>query len=299
MSRAKTKHRANLLIFSSLSIEGLTNYLSREARQAYFLRNHARLKHFGERLIDLSPKSEHLGRYYSALAVGCQSPEQASEVKTELQYLSENSPSVIRPMAITALAGTDIASGKVSDSTWALLLQASALSKNNHDFVSFIQAQSQLSLLCSIDGNHKESLQLLRGLQPIIRRLDESYNVIKADYQNSVAHELNLLGKTEAARGFASYVLRSPYIAAYPEWQATFREIYVNKSASRSFVTVNKNNVLQFPIKQKAIHLGEVIYRYNSKDYHVRPMEVEKLTDLCQWIDDSAKQGLGLENNAK
>jgi hypothetical protein len=277
---------SSLIIFSSFDFHKsqLMESLSCGARQAYFLRDYARLKIIGERLIDLSPRSEFIGRYYLALSVGCQSLQGARLIKPELEFLSE-SPSInIRPNAMTAIAGAEIVLGEATQSTGRLLIEASALSLKSGDLISFIQSQSQISLLCSLNGNHPESLEVLRGLQPIVDKLGGLYGALKTDFYNSVAYELNQLGERTAATRFISSVIQSPYLKAYPEWQETANEIFVKKP-SRSTVAVKKSNILYFPIRNRAAKTGEVIYRYNSRDYKLRDLCANRINDLCDWLD--------------
>lgn len=297
MTRAKTKWVNNFLIASSFS-DKLAEALLCDAKQAYLLRDKARLKSIGEKLINLSPRYEYIGRLYVARSAPTERWTKGCEVlSNELESLINDSPFSVRIAALNALCAFKIQSNKMDGALLRVLSEVSALSLKSDNVFNFIQAQSQLSLLCSINGSHQESLEILRGLKPIINYLGSSYEIIRSDFHNSVAYELAQLGNREAAKYFASFVAHSPHLNLYPEWQENLSQIFVKK-ASRSFVVVKKSNVLQFPVRKPAIETGELIYRFKSKEYRLRDLQLDRLTDLCNWVDAST-QAQPLENNAK
>jgi hypothetical protein len=237
---------SGLYIFSSFDFQKgqLMESLSCSARQAYFLRDYTRLKIIGERLVDLSPRSEHIGRWYVTLA----NRTHREKLIPELESIALNAPLSVRAAAMSSLVAIELLSGKANQNTISLILEASKIALKCGDLLNFIQLQTQYSEFCSINGNHPESLEILRGLQPAVQKIGGLFSVIKSDYYNNVAYELNLIGNHEAAKGFASYVLKSPHINIYSEWRDTATEIFVKKP-SRSFVAVKKSNVLQFPVR--------------------------------------------------
>jgi hypothetical protein len=244
MVKTNTTLLTDLIIVSSLSTrKRLIENLSQVARQAYFARDYARLKTAGEKLVEFSPQSEHIGRYYLALAESRQSREGNKGVRGEFELLTESSIAQVRGAALTASAGAQIVLGDVGRLTQDLLLEASTLSLNCGDLHNFIQSQSQLSLLCSLNGNHQESLQILRGLQPAVDRMSSFCDAIKSDFYNSVAYELLQTGKIESAAYFIKSPLNSRHLLAYPEWQETAVEIIQSiptKNQPRIFVPYRK-----------------------------------------------------------
>jgi hypothetical protein len=281
------KHLASsLIIFSSFDFHKsqLMESLSCGARQAYFLRDYARLKVIGEKLIDLSPRSEYIGRWYVILANRKLWKEHRGKLIPELESLAHNAPLSVRAAIMSSLAGIELLSGKANQGTVSLILEASKISLKCGDILNFIQLQTQCSEFFSIKGNHLESLEVLRGLQPTVQKLGGLFSVIKSDYYNNVAFELHQLGNHEAAKGFVSYVLKSPHLKLYPEWQQTAKDVFVQKP-SRSIVAVKKSNVLYFPIRNHAVKMGEVIYRYNSRDYKLRDLCANRINELCNWLD--------------
>jgi hypothetical protein len=225
MTRAQKQWTKNLFMVSSLSHQKrLIDYLSSEARQAYLIRDYARQKIIGEKLMEASSHSEEMGRYFLVLAMKRQSKESHELARKELGFLIECP--IVQASAMIAYAGAGICLNDSYRFTEKLLMNASAQSLKSGDVINFIQAQSMYSALLSNNSDHRESLRILRGLQPIIEKLGSLYEVVISDFNNSVAYELAQLGKHEEAKGFINISLNSPHLAAYPEWLETAREVY-------------------------------------------------------------------------
>jgi hypothetical protein len=301
MLRTQKQWASNLFIYSSLSKLGLGESLLCGARQAYLLRDYARLKIIGEELVNLSPRFESIGRYYLVLATERRTKENHEDARKELSLLIE-SP-IVRIASMIAYAGAEISLNNIKPAA-ALLLEASALSVKSNDFIRFIQAQSMLSALCSIDGNHIESLRILWGLQPIINKLDNSHHIMKVDQNNSLCVELAKLGRYEAAKGFALVVSRSPYISAYPEWQETLDELQVTEYKRTIFAPVKtfvKNNLIQFPVKKyvpPSLETISVIIMRDSQSMNFGECTSADLDGLDNYLKvAAAARAVGLEGH--
>jgi hypothetical protein len=235
----------------------LTNRLSFAAKQAYFARNYEELEIYGNRLIDLSPGTETLGQYYLALAQSRYWSENREKVKRTFEDLAESEHSCIRAASLLALGGERLLNGKTDNETARLFLESCSIALRNKHLLTFVQSQSALSVLCSMNKDHPQSLEILKGLKPHIDRLNNNY--LTADFYNSVAYELNQLGNSEAAKGFALYVMKSPHLSAYPEWQKNLREIFVKKEEKISIAFTEplppkpKGKLLQFKLKASLV----------------------------------------------
>jgi hypothetical protein len=226
MLKANKQWVRNRLISSSLSNQKwLMESLSYAARQAYFLRDYARLEIIGERLVNLSPRSEHIGRWYLALANRNLWKGDTKELTLELESLADSAPLPVRIIAMGSLTGLQINSNQADKATVNLMLEASNLALKCDDLLSFLHLQTQYSELCSIKGDHLKSLEILRGLKPAVDRLGSFYNITKSVFYNNVAWELLQLGEHEAAACFIKFPLHSIHLSAYPEWQETALEI--------------------------------------------------------------------------
>lgn len=277
----------NFFIKTSLSV-GLFQSLSYEARQAYLVRDNARLKDAGERLINLSPDSEPIGRYYLALAMERQSRDSHERARNKFGLLigSKNFP--VRIASMVALAGAEISLNQSGELAEKLLIEASTLALRTNCLINFINAQSLFSVLLSNDGNHKESLQILRGLQPIIENLGSQYEVVKSDFYNSVAYELAQSGKHEVAKGFVSIPLNSPHLPKYPEWLETAKEVYNHrrlKSLSFALGGVGEpipymkkpSNVLPFRPRKLRAKAYPLVYRLPNCELNFCNYPMDKL----------------------
>lgn len=306
MNRASKQWASSFLIKSFLSVE-LKESLLCGARQAYLLRDYARLKVIGKGLVNLSPRLEHIGRYYLALTKSRESREGHELVKTEFELLADSPIPFIRASGLNALAAGEIILNRATRSTQNMLIESSGLFQRNGDLLGFIHSQSQLSLLCSIDGNHSESLQILRGLQPIIEKIGSQHEVIKSDYYNSVSYELAQIGNHEAAKVFVNIPLNSPHLNAYPEWletargihrQVKFRSLLYSMGQVQGQIVYKKkrSNVLQFRLRSKPPAAYPLVLKMPDGELHFcdYPInEIHQLENLARTV--TASKGIEMK----
>jgi hypothetical protein len=236
-----TKHRNinKRFIVSSLSkVSGSIDYLSYLARQAFYARDYSRLAAIGEELINLSPMSEATGQYFVTLA-NSRYGQRAREATTKaITQLADSPLDHVRAASLITLSGFDFLDLKPSRTTVNILQEASRLAHKRDCLVTYIQAQSGLSIAASIDGDHKTSFRLLEALFPAVRSI-KWYPQLVETYINDLAYELSCTGKIEAAHQLITGITKSPSVRLYPEWLETAEEIrekYVQLSVNRSKV---------------------------------------------------------------
>jgi hypothetical protein len=306
MTRAHKTWVKNFLISSSLSSKRLIENLSCGARQAYFQRDYARLKNIGEKFIDLSPRFEHIGRLYRVQGSRDVWDTDSLTISRELESLAEDSPLPVRAQALLLMAAKQIITDKPDATITNLLLESSKIAFACGDIPTFIRSQSQISLILSCDGNHDNSLQILKGLQLVINNLGSAYDVMKADYYNSVSFELFKLGRHEAAKRFAAMVMRSPYLSYYSEWRENLSEIFVKEEKRRFFApstSFKLANVLQFPVKKyqpAKVEMADVFVMIDSKPVRYNFCALDDLPKLDAFLKANleARALAGLETNA-
>lgn len=296
MIKIRTRWVQNLFIKSSVTFK-LISDLSSEARQAYLVRDYARLKTAGERLISLSPEAESLGRYYVALATDRESVISLEKARKDFESLIDTSIIPVRCAAMIGAAGADIARGVISQHTKELLLAASEMALKDSDILNFTRAQSQISLLLSLAGNHRGSLEILRGIQPAVEKLSTTYNIVKADYYNSTSYELSKLGDSEAAKRFAIKVIKSPHLSSYPEWQQNLKSIFVDKpSVVNTRPTLQPiGKLIRFPVKITKPKVISVLLGEDDKIYRYGQCPVSELASLRKFL--AAKMNPQLQRN--
>jgi hypothetical protein len=289
---------SSFIVSSSFNRYRLIQSLTIEGRQAYFLRDYTRLKIIGERLVQLSPRSEYIGRWFLLMANRVLWTQYPKELTVELESLAEDSPLPVRAVAMSSLAGISINQGDSTKGTVSLILESSALSLRCGDLPNFIQTQNQLSFLSSINGNHHESLEILRGLEPAVNKVGSLHSYLKTDFYNSVAHELAQLGKHAEAKVFASLVAFSPCLPVYPEWQSNISEILLKKTDMANTKPTPKplGKLIQFPSKPAATEDWIILANKGSELFEIGDWPIDELKELREIMVAKKKRQL---QNAK
>jgi hypothetical protein len=125
----------------------------------------------------------------------------------------------------------------------------------SRDIFTFTEAQRQIAVLSSLQGDHQSAIARLDCLYRIASASGDQY--LRYACLNSLAVELGEAGRLEEAAGASSLVLASPFAPAYPEWRATFDEIKLKSYRSpRSFVPlqpapVGEAKVVPLPLQGK------------------------------------------------
>jgi hypothetical protein len=221
-----TKQITNLLILQSSiseSVEVTARHLSILARQAYLNRDYSRLTSLADSLINMSARSEAAGRYYQALALSRKwKSNHKAEIQNTFQQLTDTAPLPIRSASLLALGLNAFCDGDY-DEAKNLIIEANRMSLSNNLCapVIAVNAQDALSMILSFKGAHKESLDILRGLRPLVGVVGKFLPTVYYNYLNSNAYEYLSLGDVTTAANLIRKVSRAPMYLAYPEWQET------------------------------------------------------------------------------
>jgi hypothetical protein len=179
MHNSTTILQTKRFIVSSLSkfsrVSDSIDYLSYIGRQAFYAREFDLLLNTGESLKGLSQKSEATGQYFSALALTNQSHANWVQTKAIYEQLADCQLPKIRAASLVSLGGFDLSEGKFNQATQNLYLEASRIALRHKSLLIFAEAQSALSLICSINSNHKEALELLRGIIPAVLKMAQHF----------------------------------------------------------------------------------------------------------------------------
>jgi hypothetical protein len=226
----------NLFIFSTSIEERVKQkiqYLTYQARQAYYQRNYHQVADYSEKLLNLSPRSEFAGLYFQTLSISQHGSGASLETQSRYERLAKEAPPAIQAAAILALGLKALKSNQLDEAKRLLTESYRASVVNNCAPITAIQTQSALSTLCSLQGNHQTSAQMLEQLLPDILILGKAFPAYMGVELNNYAYELSQLGEFRKASQLIDSVLSSPYASAYPEWQETAEEIQQAQAASR------------------------------------------------------------------
>jgi hypothetical protein len=182
-----------------------------------------------------------LGRYYEAVAKKLWKDPGAFDVAV----CDAHRPRVLLTIGQTLRLAGDVHLAQV------LIREAGALAATHYDYLTAHQANKEMAIFQSLDGDHYGALRTLEKSYPLIKSLSKQYAPLRFDHLNSVATEMGEVGRLEEAHRFISIALASPFAPAYPEWLETRAELLEKgRGASRSIVPVvgmPHDNVILLP----------------------------------------------------
>jgi tetratricopeptide (TPR) repeat protein len=147
------KHLAQTVHSQKLFIK-LTNELIQIAERALVMRDLHALEEVAGILMNLPVEAaQQVGLYYHAFAIN---RSRRDEAECLLQIVADNGPITYRARAIQTLGGIHELSGQLDE---ALRFQLEALrvasDRNAHGFQTTLMARWEISIIKSLDGNHK------------------------------------------------------------------------------------------------------------------------------------------------
>jgi tetratricopeptide (TPR) repeat protein len=190
--------------------------------------------------LPLGEEYQSVGRYYQALCIYQRGA--SADARILLEQVAEALPIRFRARARLAISATYYESSDWQ-SFLMLSLEASrfAASSDWRDPQTFVQAQRNIAVLKSVDGDHRGALADLERLFPLARALGRLRPYLYYEHLNSLAVELMEAGRLEEARNASRIALASPFAGAYPEWLETGDEIELRgRRACRSVVAFHR-----------------------------------------------------------
>jgi tetratricopeptide (TPR) repeat protein len=230
---AQTVHSQELFVI-------LTNELIQIAEQALVMRDLHALEEVGTILMSLPMEAaQQVGLYYHAFAINRSRRDQAERL---LQTVADNGPITYRARAIQTLGGIHELSGELDE---ALRFQLEALraasDKNAHGLQTTLMAHHEISVIKSLDGDHKGALSSFRSFGPLVNLVAKQEPLYFYVYCSELAIELGELGHLVEAEATLEVALASPYASAYPEWSETRQELDAKRTAATpSVVAINR-----------------------------------------------------------
>lgn len=219
----------------------LTNELIRFAEQALVIRDIDALGEVSQVLMNLPVEAaRQIGTYYFALAMYRNGQKDEADSLTE--NVADNAPVTYRARAIQTLGANRHADGKLDE---ALRFQLEALraasDTNANGLQTSLMARWEISIIKSLDGDHKSALADLRGLTPLVNLVARQTPFYFYFYCNDLAVVLGELGHMGEAQTALDIALASPYAPLYPNWAETRLELEAKRtSATPSVVAVSR-----------------------------------------------------------
>ena len=233
---AQTIHSQELFV-------NLTNELIRFAEQAYVMRDVDALDDVSSALMNLPvDAARQIGIYYYALAINRKG--QRDEAEALFEKIADNGPTTYRARAIQTLGANQHEKGQLDE---ALRFQLEALrvasDKDAHGLQTTVLARGEISIIRSLDGDHKGALSDLKGLSPFINLIAKREPFYFYAYCNDLAVDLGELGRIDEAKATLEVALASAYAPAHPNWADTRQELEAKRtSATPSVVAINQTS---------------------------------------------------------
>ena len=209
---------------------------------------------------------QSIGHYYRVFSLKRRG--EIESARAGFQRLAEwpSLPLTYRARALHAFGVTYSERGNYDEAVPFFVQAAQAASpKYGSDLLTTTRAQLMTAVSRSVEGDHVGSLRLLENLRPLARLL-APYQLARYDYANSLAVELNEVGRLEEARQLSEIAVRSPYANLVPEYRETHAEILEKmRRASPSVVPgvawpqPPSSNVVTLPVAARPLLEARVV----------------------------------------
>ena len=212
--------KSNSIAVGDLNAFYQKSTLLKLAEVAYSKRDLLALEHIAAQLLSLpNEQAKSAGLYYAAIVA-----KRSGQERRAISLLeSIGSDSFIRAKAIQTLGAIEFDAGR-HEAALPLFLQA-AREARGVDIATSLNALYQVSAIKSIAGDHRQALDDLLSLWPVVRSVVKTHPHLYANWHNDCAFELLRLGRVEDAKASLSVALASPVAGNYQEYRETQSEI--------------------------------------------------------------------------
>jgi tetratricopeptide (TPR) repeat protein len=100
------------------------------------------------------------------------------------------------------------------------------------DLITLVWSQQMIAVIRSLHGDHKQALDDLEQLFPLVRSIGRHYPSVYYQFLNSFAVELGEVGRINEARSVCQLTLASPFAQSYPQWLETRDELEAKRDCA-------------------------------------------------------------------
>jgi tetratricopeptide (TPR) repeat protein len=236
-----TIKRFLMLLSSARNLEREQLYqLIEKAEYCYCLKNEKGKFEFGKALSLFASPFDLIGDYYQSYYL--YKTGQKNVAREKLQRVLDEGGQAYKDKALLTLGAIEHGEQNIDE---AIKLRFAA---SKSEFLPIhVEAAIGIASIFGSQGEHDKAIEHLERVLPLLSKLG---NVpLPFDVLNSYATELAEIGKLELASEVITPVIVSPFTSSYRNWIETAREIG-EKSSRKTMMTVNKSNVIAFPIRE-------------------------------------------------
>ncbi|HKQ09241.1 MAG TPA: hypothetical protein VJ464_29230 [Blastocatellia bacterium] len=222
-----------LNIRNSFQDELLAKRMVAMAEVAYSQRCDEELQVLGQ-LLELTKRYKFIGAYYRGLAALKSGSGDFNHAQWLLEQAAEFAPARYRARAILSLGAVEGYRGDISTRLQHLVR---ALSIEQADHYTRIEASRSVALIHSLEGDHHRAVEQLESLYPIARHFARVNPRLYFDLLNSLAVEYAECGRIQEAEAAIRPALVSPLAQTIKEYRETAAEI-AEQQSSKAIIAV-------------------------------------------------------------
>jgi tetratricopeptide (TPR) repeat protein len=224
-------------LYTIESFQFLGRQLAEIARHAHLARQMDAVEQASQVMLALpiSRELKAVALYYQAICTWRRG--HADEARRMLERVTEKS-TAYRARAWLTIGATHFGQGKAETALPFYL--AAGRAAGERDLLTFAESQKMIAVVRSIHGDHRQALEGLERLFPLVRAIGKRYPALYYEFLNSLSIELGEVGRLNEANAACSIALASPFASAYPEFAETRDELEAKRTtATPSIVAVS------------------------------------------------------------
>jgi tetratricopeptide (TPR) repeat protein len=225
-------------IYTKEGFQSLAKQLTDIARHAYLARQTDIVEQVSQVMLALpiSGQLRSVTRHYQALCT--KQKGDYNGARKLLERVVEEATPQYKARALQVIGATYHEQGNIDASLPFYL--AACKASISCDPSTLVESQRNIALIRSIQGDHKQALEDIENLFPLVRAIAKQYPLLYYSFLNSLAVELGEVGRINEAQAVCNITLTSPFAPAYPEFAETRDEIAAKRpSATPSVVAVS------------------------------------------------------------
>jgi len=216
-------------LYTTESFQFLGGQLAEIARHAHLARQMDVVEQASQVMLALpiSRELKAVAHYYQAICTWRRG--HADEARRMLERVTEES-TAYRARAWLTIGATHFGQGKAETALPFYL--AAGRAAGERDLLTFAESQKMIAVVRSIHGDHRQALDGLERLFPLVRAIGKRYPALYYEFLNSLSIELGEVGRLDEANTACAIALASPFASAYPEFAETRDELEAKRTAA-------------------------------------------------------------------